>query len=207
MNGTLLQNFLDEAFVIWASGGWLMVPLFALTVFVYYTALDLFLRLNFHFLVQGRIHRLDDAQIEKGSSHNIQKAKELLYTNATSVGEVRRHFEEVRSEYLPIVTRRAKFLAILTGVSPLMGLLGTVTGMLSTFAGMSADGRAFNLIVEGISEALITTQTGLMIAIPALVVLSFIGQHRRRLMQAIARLERYNTRLVLRQNKQVSAAA
>lgn len=207
MNGELLQNFLDEAFVIWRSGGWLMVPLFAVTVFVYFTALDLFLRLNFHFLVQGRIHRLKDEEIERGNSRNILKAKELLYTNADSVPEVRRHFEEVRSEYLPIVTRRAKFLAILIGVSPLMGLLGTVTGMLSTFSGMSADGRAFNLIVEGISEALITTQTGLMIAIPALVVLSFIGQHRRRLMQSISRLERYNTQLVLRRKNQAPIAA
>ena len=206
MKEEVLQSFLKEAYLIWGSGGWLMVPLFCLAVFIYYTALDLFLRLNFHFLVRGRIHRLDDDQIKQGKSRSLIKARDLLKPQAADVEEVHRHFQEIRSEYLPIVTRRAKFLGILIGASPLMGLLGTVTGMLSTFSGMASDGRAFNLIVEGISESLITTQTGLMIAIPALVVLSFISQHRRRLMQAIARLERYNTRLTLRKLQQGTIA-
>ena len=117
----------------------------------------------------------------------------------------------IKDKLVSEVRQRAEanvgFTKALVALAPLLGLLGTVTGMLSTFSGMSADGRAFNLIVEGISEALITTQTGLMIAIPALVVLSFIGQHRRRLMQSISRLERYNTQLVLRRKNQAPIAA
>jgi len=71
--------------------------------------------------------------------------------------------------------------------------------MLSTFDGMLiAVGNRFGSIVVGISEALITTQTGLVISIPALVILSLIVQRRNTLALAITRLERFNMRLALR---------
>jgi len=81
-----------------------------------------------------------------------------------------------------------------------------VTGMLSTFDGMLVvAGNRFDSIVTGISEALITTQTGLIISIPAIVILSLIVQRRNALVLAIARLERYNTRLALRADCPVPA--
>jgi len=84
-------------------------------------------------------------------------------------------------------------------IGPLVGLLGTVTGMLSTFDGMIAgQGEKFQNVVHGISEALITTQTGLIISIPAMSILSVIIQRRNRLRRSIARLERYNTCQVLK---------
>ena len=68
--------------------------------------------------------------------------------------------------------------------------------MLVTFSGMvGAQGTKFDNMIEGISEALITTQTGLLISIPALVVLSFIIQRRNQLERCIARLEYYNVTL------------
>ena len=193
-----ITMFFNEATRIWSSGGWLMVPLFILTFFIYYTALDLFLRLNQHFLIRGKVHNLSDEEIETGTSRFLASARSMLLAHAQDLSDVRRHFEEIENEYLPVLNRRTRFLAIIVTAGPLLGLLGTVTGMLSTFSAMWSEGRAFSLIVEGISEALITTQTGLLISIPAMVILSFISQYRRRLMLAIARLERYNTRLVLR---------
>ena len=56
-------------------------------------------------------------------------------------------------------------------------------------------GSKFENMIEGISEALITTQTGLLVSIPALVVLSFIIQRRNQLERCIARLEYYNVTL------------
>jgi biopolymer transport protein ExbB/TolQ len=71
--------------------------------------------------------------------------------------------------------------------------------MLSTFRGMVDQiGNRFDSVVTGISEALITTQTGLVISIPAMVLLSLIIQRRNTLVHCIARLERYNVRLALR---------
>ena len=62
-------------------------------------------------------------------------------------------------------------MKICVSAAPLMGLLGTVTGMLATFAALasgSGGDKTMSLVAEGISEALITTETGLVIALPGL---------------------------------------
>mgnify|MGYP006432116395 CR=1 FL=1 len=188
-----------RALEIWAGGGWLMVPLLALTVFIYGTALNLLFRVQFHFLLRGRVHRRDPGAVARGGNVHLERARRLLRFDASDPAEVRRHFEAVRNEYLPFIDRRIRFLGIIITAGPLLGLLGTVTGMLSTFSGMvDGAGTRFESVVEGISEALITTQTGLLIAVPAMVLLSLIIQRRNSLMLAIARLERYNTRVALR---------
>jgi len=174
-----------------------MVPLLLLTFFIYVTALDLFCRVQFHFLVRGRLHEREAGEIARDP--RLELARRLVRFDALSAPEVRRHFAEVRNEYLPPIDRRIRFLAIIITAGPLLGLLGTVTGMLSTFRGMvDQAGNRFDSVVTGISEALITTQTGLVISIPALVLLSLIVQRRNTLVHCIARLERFNTRLALR---------
>jgi biopolymer transport protein ExbB len=199
-------DLIDYALGIWSSGGWLMLPLLLLTIFIYATALNLFCRVHFHFLLKGRIHALSASTIARSEVESVVLARKLVNYGALSTEEVRRHFEAVRNEYLPFIDRRIRFLAIIITAGPLLGLLGTVTGMLSTFDGMLVVvGNRFDSIVTGISEALITTQTGLIISIPAIVILSLIVQRRNALVLAIARLERYNTRLALRADCPVPA--
>lgn len=189
----------NEALATWVSGGWLMIPLLVLTVFIYYTALELLLRLQTHFLLRRRVHRMSDGEIERHSHTDQPELEKLLVRDAADPLEVKRHFAGVSNEYLPAVNRRLRFLAVIVTLGPLMGLLGTVSGMLSTFEGLFlGQGDRFQNVVQGISEALITTQTGLVISIPALVLVSLIAQRRNRLRQAIARLERFNTCLVLK---------
>ena len=66
-------------------------------------------------------------------------------------------------------------IGALAAVAPLLGLLGTVTGMMSTFEVMSIYGTGnANGMAGGISEALITTETGLIIAIPGLYMKNFL---------------------------------
>jgi len=188
-----------EALRIWSSGGWLMAPLLGLTVFIYYTALDLLIRLETHFLLRSGVHRMSDGEIAARSRSDQPWLRQLLVEDARDADEVKRHFVEVANEYLPEVNRRIRFLAVIITLGPLMGLLGTVTGMLSTFEGLlQGQGDRFQNVVHGISEALITTQTGLVVSIPAMVILSLIIQRRNRLRRCIARLERYNTCLVLK---------
>ncbi len=69
------------------------------------------------------------------------------------------------------IDQRTGFLSMFGNVATLMGLLGTVTGMISSFAGAAASNPAerANLLTAGISEALFTTAFGLVVAIPALV--------------------------------------
>jgi biopolymer transport protein ExbB len=77
----------------------------------------------------------------------------------------------------PHLERSLSLLAALAGVAPLLGLLGTVSGMIATFDTISTVGTGNpRLLSGGISEALITTQLGLMVAIPLL--LAYAGLER-----------------------------
>ena len=68
------------------------------------------------------------------------------------------------------LTRNLNVLEAVAAVAPLLGLLGTVTGMIRVFASVSAHGLGNpEHLSGGISEAMITTAAGLIIGIPALV--------------------------------------
>ena len=69
------------------------------------------------------------------------------------------------------IRRGVSLLSVVASVAPLLGLLGTVTGMIGTFAMITEHGTGDpRLLSGGISEALLTTQFGLMVAIPALLL-------------------------------------
>jgi len=90
--------------------------------------------------------------------------------------EIERRFATFELDEMAWVERRIPFLAVLIGAAPLLGLLGTVAGMLATFSGMAAAGRTapIDSISSGISKALVTTQAGLVIAVPAAFLLALL---------------------------------
>jgi len=104
---------------------------------------------------------------------------------------VKSRFSEVNSTYLSSIDSRRTYLLILITTAPLMGLLGTVMGMLTTFSGLavSTAGSTVDQIAAGISEALITTQTGLIIAIPAYVMATLIQKRRNELEACLTTME------------------
>jgi biopolymer transport protein ExbB len=68
-------------------------------------------------------------------------------------------------------------VAITASAAPLLGLLGTVTGMISTFKLISVFGAGdAQSLSSGISEALVTTQFGLIVAIPALLLYAYLSR-------------------------------
>lgn len=70
-------------------------------------------------------------------------------------------------------------LAVIAGVAPLLGLLGTVTGMIRLFEVITRFGTGDpKLLAGGISEALITTETGLIIAVPVLLIHNFLRNYK-----------------------------
>ena len=90
---------------------------------------------------------------------------------------------------MPRLERFLSTIGILAGIAPLLGLLGTVTGMISTFDMITQLGTGQpRLMAGGISEALLTTATGLVIAIPVLLMHSYLSS---RSDQIIADTERY----------------
>lgn len=80
-------------------------------------------------------------------------------------------FAEYRAAELDPFERQLRFMKICIGTAPLLGLLGTVTGMLATFAALSSGSggeQTMQDIAKGISEALVTTEAGLVVALPGL---------------------------------------
>lgn len=72
---------------------------------------------------------------------------------------------------LPRLRRSLRTIAVLAAIAPLLGLLGTITGIIDTFDVLHATGSNDpSLMAGGISEALLTTATGLVIAIPVLLM-------------------------------------
>lgn len=84
--------------------------------------------------------------------------------------------QEIEQSLFSKPTRRFPFAFILIGAAPLVGLLGTVSGMFKTFRGMASTMAIdpIDSISAGISEALITTQTGLVIGVPTFIVCSLM---------------------------------
>lgn len=85
-------------------------------------------------------------------------------------------YEEVLMQFREFMKNRLRFAGVLLVAAPLLGLLGTVLGMLEMFNGLSqrAGHQTTLLVAEGVKKSLITTQTGLTIAIPALFFVYWI---------------------------------
>ena len=93
--------------------------------------------------------------------------------------ETRKRFAQIKHNESSYLNRRLRFLFVLASSAPLIGLLGTVAGMLRTFAGLSMEeGYKMDLVASGISQALVTTQAGLLIAIPALAFTHLLNRRK-----------------------------
>jgi biopolymer transport protein ExbB len=85
--------------------------------------------------------------------------------------------QEAILNQLPRVERGMAILAVLGAVAPLLGLLGTVTGMIDTFRVITIYGTGDpKLMSGGISEALVTTELGLAVAIPIMLFHTFLSR-------------------------------
>ena len=111
---------------------------------------------------------------------------------------------EVEAAKIPEVDRRLAFLNVLVVASPLFGLLGTVLGMLLTFRAIGVGGSSTSdIIAKGISEALVATQTGMMVAIPGLMAAFVVKRWRTEYVSFLTRLES----MTLRRFRRVFARA
>lgn len=79
----------------------------------------------------------------------------------------------------------ARWIRTLVVVAPLLGLLGTVSGMVETFSALAGDPDAGASVAGGISEALVTTQFGLILAIPGTLVGRWLDRQADRILQRI----------------------
>jgi len=102
----------------------------------------------------------------------LDKYRRMLVARR-SLAEIETSVSKTMEDYAPralgVLENRVNLLTLIASVSPLLGMTGTVTGMISAFNQMVVSGVDASGVAGGISEALITTAAGLLIAIPSLV--------------------------------------
>lgn len=169
----------QEAWGIIQSGGWVMVPLFLLGLVAFYVGARLLL-----FFMRGN-HRKTSAKTCEEWVRDTSKAKgtvgEIIrysQDGIKSIEDIQDRFSEIRTAEIPRLQHNITFLQIMINAAPLLGLLGTVLGMLTTFYGIALGGSqsTTSIVAGGIQVALITTQMGLCLAIPGLFFVYFLKQ-------------------------------
>ena len=164
------------------AGGWLMVPIILCAIIAMGIMLERFWTLQQKRVIPEDLtskvwgwvkkDQLDQGQIQtlhQGSALGQILAAGLInrdYERAVmkdSIEETGRHVVHELQRYLDI-------LGTVAAISPLLGLLGTVIGMVKVFAAITTHGVGNpTVLAGGIAEALITTAAGLTVAIPALI--------------------------------------
>ncbi|MEZ5471248.1 MAG: MotA/TolQ/ExbB proton channel family protein [Marinicella sp.] len=128
-------------------------------------------------LLSGVVHKIEqkdvDAAIKLAQKESNSSARVLL-SALRNIDRDRDHIEDIVSESIlhesGQLNRFGSLIIVIATVAPLLGLLGTVTGMISTFDIITEFGTGDpKLLSSGISIALVTTEVGLAVAIPALL--------------------------------------
>ena len=202
-----------------AAGGIMMYPLALISVIGVVLVLIYLLTIRRNAVVSDRFMDAAEAMIRKRDYLGLiaychrqnecmarvtQKTLDFLtkYPMA-SFGGVREVAEAEGSRQAGLLSSRITYLADIGAIAPMVGLLGTVLGMIKSFlqiSGGDVSGVRQMELAEGVSEALITTAAGLMIGIPALV---FYSLFRGRVQKYIAELEAAATHLMALLHSQV----
>lgn len=186
---------IDRIVSIWIGGGWVMWPLLVLCLAMFAIGLSLLINLN-----RQQHRRLSDVELQRWIRRPELAEGELgeiiRYTKAASgCHEISRRFAEVRMAELAAIDQRIHMLTAVVAASPLVGLLGTVFGMLLTFQALavSGGGKVTQAMADGISQALFPPEIGLCIALPGMFLIHHIRQRRQEKDAFLARLESYVT--------------
>lgn len=172
-----MDGIIQETLELWMAGGALMIPLAILGGVIYFAIFELYLYMKTKKFYMMDVNELGHwVDVPKDARGDVADIIQYTQDGVEDMDSARARFEEVRVSHLPVLHRRLYFCNILVGAAPLTGLLGTVMGMLGTFFGLSVStgGNTIDLVAGGISEALITTQTGLVLAIPAYVMMTVV---------------------------------
>lgn len=205
---TSSHNYID--FI--RAGGLMMYPLALLSVAVVVMVFLYLLTIRRNAVVSDRFMDNAEAMIRKrdylgliaySHRHNQSMARITMTTLDFATKNPGAAFSEVRevaqaegSRQASILSQRVSYLADVGALSPMVGLLGTVIGMIRTFVEISSgdfEGARQMQLSSGVAEALVTTASGLAIGIPALIFYAFF---RGRVQLYVSELESAATHLL-----------
>ena len=171
------------------AGGWFMLPLLICSVLLISIVIERIWFLQKRLVSPEGLLR---TFINHSKDQSITIQQQDSYVESSSLGEllvaayrfkdkprniVEDKVVEASSNVRMKLERNLNMLGIIASISPLLGLLGTVVGMITVFANINlVDGSSnSDLLASGISEALITTAFGLLVAVPGLIFYKYFS--------------------------------
>lgn len=194
---------------IFHQGGWMMWPLLALSVLalaviceraLFFAGLG-YPSQNIDSAINGALSRRDALALAEalprehpvfgGFFGELRRACDTAPEGAMAgaSGQAQEILDVFGQEIAARLDKRLPLLGVIVRAAPLMGLLGTVLGMINTFSRLAATQGGVDLMVlaEGIWQALITTAAGLLIAIPVLLVQYGFASRKKQVLDALFR--------------------
>ena len=171
------------------AGGWFMLPLLICSVLLISIVIERIWFLQKRLVSPEGLLR---SFINHSKDQSITIQQQDSYVESSSLGQllvtayrfkdkprniVEDKVVEASSNVRMKLERNLNMLGIIASISPLLGLLGTVVGMITVFANINlVDGSSnSDLLASGISEALITTAFGLLVAVPGLIFYKYFS--------------------------------
>lgn len=193
------------------NGGFLMYFIILMSVLGTFVIIERFLyfkvreKFNFSEIKKDFRKYIENNDIEgaikylgkKKSSVSVVLREVLTYwnkTNTTNIETLEEKAREIALNQIPLLERNMWLLSIVAHATPLIGLLGTVTGMIKAFQSVAIYGTGNpKVLATGISEALFTTAGGLFVAIPALI---FYNYFNKKIDRTINEMEKGSTEVI-----------
>ncbi len=191
------------------QGGWVMAPLLFCSIVMWTLIAE---RLYFFHGLTNRDIEVEEAidSLERDTLPREDKGLRARLVAAFQAERTGRADLDKRILYhcslrcRPALSRRLAFIAVLASIAPLLGLLGTVIGMVDTFNVLALFGTGnVKGLASGISVALITTQSGLLVAIPGLLLSGYLYRRSDRLEMRLEEI----TSVLMRHLQEIRAAA
>jgi biopolymer transport protein ExbB len=188
------------------AGGWLMLPIIGCSVVAVAIILERLWTLQEKRVVPANVttqvwdwiqhNQLDGQHVQQlhdSSPLGRVLATGLFYRNATR-DVLKEAIEDTGRHVVHDLERYLNTLGTIAAISPLLGLLGTVSGMIRSFTAITTEGVGNpTVLAGGISEALITTAAGLTVAIPALIAYRYL---RGRVDELVVKIEKESIRFI-----------
>ncbi len=167
---------------LFKAGGWLMFPLFACSVIAIGIIAERFWSLQTRRIAPPELitqiwQWLRYNQVDQDRIKSLQKNSPLGRILAAGLMDrnaardiTKESIEDTGRHVTAMMEKNLNTLGTIAAISPLIGLLGTVVGMIKVFAAITTSGVGNpETLAGGISEALITTAAGLVVAIPSVI--------------------------------------
>jgi len=166
---------------LFLRGGWVMWPLLIFSVLSWAVILE---RIYTYFTLRPKLAEIATSLVRSLRSGDTNSAKQICLSGKPQISEVfvnaldtkrprelaERMTERSRVRLMSQLKRNLWILGTIGSASPFVGLLGTVVGIVRAFHDMAEKGAGgFSVVAGGISEALIATAAGLVVAIVALI--------------------------------------